>query len=127
MSDDLRDRRQQMAAATEQPTPAAEQQSSALARHGDPSVKKTNSRHAARGSVSGVEWVRLSDVLTGRGQRLAGLHADGQTRLVKRMRHGMARAAMSRRGVANASAPNLPPVTAFGSAPPQSSGQAVGR
>jgi hypothetical protein len=115
-----------MALAAEQPKPAAEQEPSALARHGDPSAKKADPKQAARGKGSGVEWVRLSDILTGRGQRLADLHASGQTRLVKRMRHGMALAATSRRGTANASAPNLPPVTAFGSTPPQASGQAVG-
>jgi hypothetical protein len=116
-----------MAAAAERPRPAAEQEPAALARHGDPSAKKADSKQAARGKGSGIEWVRVSDILAGRGQRLADLHASGQTRLVKRMRHGIARAATSRRGAANASAPNLPPVTAFGSTPPQSSAQAVGR
>jgi hypothetical protein len=126
MNDDPRDRSQQMATAmTRQEAEQAEP--SMLARHGDPSVKKPDTAQAASRRGSGFQWVRLSDALTGRGQRLGDLHADGQTRLLKRMRHGMARAATSRRGTAQASAPNLPPVTAFGSATPQSSSPAVGR
>ncbi len=96
---------------------------SGLARHGDPSLKERGQGQPAGGG--GIEWVRASDVLQGRGARLAEGHAHAQEDLVKRMRHGMA-AAMSRRGAAR-QASALPPVSGFGQTVRAAGREAVAR
>jgi len=128
---DPRDPRTQPTAQPPQPAQPAGAEVSALARIGDPSLRRRSTDDRFNGSPAqrrgGLAWVRAFDVLTGKGQRLADWHALGQENLVRRMRHGMARIATSRRGVARQSAPSLPPVTAFGQQTVQMSSPAVTR
>jgi hypothetical protein len=117
--------RQQAAAMSDRPEPAAQPEASALAHHGDPSLqrRKTDGAYVSpedrrRG---GIEWVRASDVLTRGGIRVADRGAGGQESVVRRMRGGMASInPVSRRGIARRSANSLPPPSSFGATPPSS-------
>lgn len=129
MSQDIRDVRQRVTQELHQPEPKPSE-ASMLERLSDPNLqqadpaKQTATTKTASGS-GGIQWVRVSDVLNGRGTRLADLHANGQENLVRKMRHGMSQVATSRRGTARQAA-QLPPLSSFGQAPATVSSQAVG-
>ncbi|MDR3359208.1 MAG: hypothetical protein LBO20_00820 [Bifidobacteriaceae bacterium] len=78
----------------------------------------------------GVEWARLSDVVTGRAMGAGSVIAGGQAAAVRKVR-ALANP-VSRRGTARRSAAGagLPPVSAFGVRPPRTGragpGKAVG-
>ncbi|MCK1800772.1 hypothetical protein ABZ787_05205 [Micrococcus luteus] len=97
-----------------------EGETSALARHRDPSLTK-DTTEAAKKQRPGVEWVRPTDLMVSRSARVAGRGIDFQAELARRSRRvpGQAyRAARTgaRTGVRFVSerARKLPPVTAFG-------------
>jgi hypothetical protein len=100
-------------------------EASALARHGDPSLRrrKTDGRYTSPEArrTGGVEWVRASDLLTRSGARLGDRTVGGQQTLAKTIRTGMGRLnPVSRRGIARRSSRSaaLAPITSFGQQPP---------
>ncbi|WP_193081542.1 hypothetical protein [Brevibacterium aurantiacum] len=95
-------------------------EASALARHKDPSVTGKDAV-AETEKARGVEWVRPSDLLASRSQRVAGRGIDFQAELVRRSRRVPVRAVRATgRGITKTGAAiserarKLPPVTAFG-------------
>lgn len=97
-----------------------ESETSALARHRDPSLTK-DATEATKKQRPGVEWVRPSDLMVSRSARMAGRGIDFQAELARRSRRvpGQAYRATrtgARTGVRFVSerARKLPPVTAFG-------------
>ncbi len=99
-----------------------EGETSALARHRDPSLTKdSTAKDAAKKERPGVEWVRPTDLMASRSARMAGRGIDFQAELARRARRvpGQAYRATrdgARSGVRFVSerARKLPPVTAFG-------------
>ena len=97
-------------------------ETSALARHKDPSVTgKDVAGVAETKKARGVEWVRPSDLLASRSQRVSGRGIDFQAELVRRSRRVPVRAVRATgRGITKTGAAiserarKLPPVTAFG-------------
>lgn len=99
-----------------------EGETSALARHGDPSQQKTAAgTEAAKKARPGVEWVRPTELMLSRSGRVAGQGIDLQAELARRSRRvpGQAYRA-TRTGVRSGArfvserARRLPPVSAFG-------------
>jgi len=123
------DRQQALAAMNDKPqaAQAAQAEASALARLGDPSLPSTKSTEQTPQAARrrGIEWVRLSDLLTRGGISAANRGAVNQENVIRRMRTSAN--PVSRRGIARKSAPSLPPVTAFGQTPPPAPGTAVTR
>lgn len=93
---------------------AVEMRMSGVARHGDPSLRR---QPAAAVRTGGIEWVRASDLLARVGGRVADRAAAAHDQAAHQMRCGMAQPGRdtNRRGRGGG---GLPPVTAFGSAPP---------
>ncbi|MDR2348585.1 MAG: hypothetical protein LBD90_08260 [Bifidobacteriaceae bacterium] len=101
---------------------------SALARHGDPSLRrrKTDGRYVSPDArqTGGLQWVRASDLVTRSGVRLGDLTLGDQQVMVRRIRTGMGRLnPVSRRGVARRSAQStaLAPISSFGQQPQSAS------
>lgn len=97
-------------------------EASALAHHKDPSVTGKDVAGVAEiKKARGVEWVRPSDLLASRSQRVAGRGIDFQAELARRSRRVPVRAVRATgRGITKTGAAiserarKLPPVTAFG-------------
>jgi hypothetical protein len=99
-------------------------ETSALARHGDPSVRRrrTDGRYASSEPAEhrGVQWVRASDLLTRSGIRIGDTSVKGQQVMVKSIRTGMGRLnPVSKRGISRRSSSRTAaaPVSAFGQQP----------
>lgn len=109
---------QALAAMKDTPQPQASQgEVSALARHGDPSLRRrsTDRFMTSEGRPGGLQWVRASELLTQGGIRLADRGATSHDTIVRKMRRGMASInPTSRRGIARRSASSLPPLSVFG-------------
>ncbi len=109
-----------------------EGEASALARHRDPSARRTRPGARAAGAKRpgrGVEWVRPSDLMTHAGGRLAGAGISFEAELARRLRRAPVTAVtVSRRTIrarqagreragrdtARERADRLPPLSAFG-------------
>ena len=109
----------------ERPEPAtarSEGETSALARHGDPSQPKTTAgTEAVKKARPGVEWVRPTELMLSRSGRIAGRGIDFQPELARRTRRVPVQAARAtgrgaRTGARAISerARRLPPASAFG-------------
>ena len=97
-----------------------EGETSALARHRDPSLTQ-DATEAAKKQRPGVEWVCPTDLMASRSARIAGRGIDFQAELARRTRSlpvhvvGATRRGVQRLGVgAGDRARRLPPVSAFG-------------
>ena len=99
-----------------------ESETSALARHRDPSLTTRDAgRDAAKRQRPGVEWVRPTDLMASRSARMAGRGIDFQAELARRARRVPGQAYRATRDGARSGARfvsergrKLPPVTAFG-------------
>lgn len=102
--------------------PAREGETSALAKHRDPSLTAQSTRKdAATRARAGVEWVRPTDLMASRSARMAGRGIDFQAELARRARRVPGQAYRATRDGARSGARfvserarKLPPVTAFG-------------
>ena len=102
------------------PTPTAEAEVDALARHRDPSLARGAAGLVPKGA-RGVEWVRPTELVAQRAGRVAGRGIDFEAELYRRSRLLPVQAArVTRTGISNASARlsdrarRLPPASAFG-------------
>jgi hypothetical protein len=107
-----------------EPPTAPEGSASALAHHTDPSLAKPTATTPAPGKTKRpVEWVRLADVLTGRGMRLGSQSAQRHEQVIRSIRRAPVRlVGATRRAISHRSAPNLPPISSFGAVPPPGAG-----
>ncbi len=108
------------------PEPAetrSESETSALARHGDPSqpAKTASETEAAKKARPGVEWVRPTELMLSRSGRVAGRGIDFQAELARRTRRVPGQAYRARRTgfrsgarFVSEQARRLPPASAFG-------------
>lgn len=126
MNDDSTpDPRDRPARDPDRPAPAetrGEGETSALARHGDPSQPaKTARTEAAKKARPGVEWVRPTELMLSRSGRIAGRGIDFQAELARRTRRAPGQAyRATRTGVRSGArfvserARRLPPASTFG-------------
>jgi|SRR5690606_24275836 len=99
-----------------------ESETSALARHRDPSLTNdSTAKGAAKKGPMGVEWVRPTDLMVLRSARMAGRGIDFQAELARRARRMPGQTFRATRIGARSGARfvserarKLPPVTAFG-------------
>ena len=86
-----------------------EGETSALARHRDPSLTK-DTTEAAKKQRPGVEWVRPTDLMARHSANVAGRGLDFQAELARRTRTPLRIGMQAARDRAR----RLPPITAFG-------------
>ena len=115
----------QTSAPTSEPEAVQSAEVSALARHGDPSMPNPKDDGAlanpSADRISGLQWVRASDLFTRGAVRVADRSVNHQQVVVRRVRTGIGRLnPVSRRGIARRSARGtvLAPVSDFGQQPP---------